>query len=126
MLVKVICSLSEKAAHVLEVNQRVRDRLGSIVRMNFCRNPIARIIHDADSQTFLEKLAECCSQKQALSFECRLITEFGSAQRYTLVCRSGPKRKNVPFVSYSISLSAKRAEEALRQSEERMRLRALK
>ncbi len=116
---EVICSLSEKGV-VLEVNQACLTAWG-YRQDELLQGPIARIIHDADHQMFLEKLSECSSQKQALSFECRLITGSGILRDVLWSAQWSETEERAFCVVLDIT-ERKRAEEALRQSEERMRL----
>ncbi len=115
---EVICSLNEKGT-LVEVNQACVAAWG-YRQDEILQGPIARIIHDVDSQLFLEKLAECCTQKQAQSFECRLITGSGVLRDVLWSAQWSDADERAFCVVLDIT-ERKRAEDALRQSEERMR-----
>jgi PAS domain S-box-containing protein len=116
---EVICSLSENGL-VLEVNPACVTAWG-YQPDEILQGPIARIIHDADNQMFLEKLARCSSEKQSLSFECRLITGSGVLKDVLWSAQWSETEERAFCVVLDIT-ERKRAEEALKQSEERMRL----
>jgi PAS domain S-box-containing protein len=115
---EVICSLSDRGL-VLEVNQACVSAWGYRPD-ELLKGPIARIIYDADSEMFLLKLAECSAQKQALSFECRLITASGVIKDVLWSAQWSETEERAFCVVLDIT-ERKRAEEALRESEERMR-----
>ncbi|MBX9949732.1 MAG: PAS domain-containing sensor histidine kinase [Candidatus Obscuribacterales bacterium] len=115
---EVICSLNAQGV-VLEVNQACVTAWGHR-QDELVRGPIARIIHDQDSEMFLEKLAECIAQNSALSFECRLITGSGVLKDVLWSMQWSDAEGRAFCVVLDIT-ERKRAEEALKLSEERMR-----
>jgi len=115
---EVICSLNAQGV-VLEVNQACVTAWGHR-QDELVRGPIARIIHDRDSEMFLEKLAECIARNSALSFECRLITGSGVLKDVLWSMQWSDAEGRAFCVVLDIT-ERKRAEEALKLSEERMR-----
>lgn len=115
---EVICSLNAQGV-VLEVNQACFTAWG-YRQDELVRGPIARIIHDRDSEMFLEKLSQCIEQNQAMSFECRLITGSGVLKDVLWSMQWSDAEGRAFCVVLDIT-ERKRAEEALKLSEERMR-----
>lgn len=115
---EVICSLNAQGV-VLEVNQACVAAWG-YRQDELVRGPIARIIHDQDSEMFLGKLSECIAQNQAVSFECRLITGSGVLRDVLWSVQWSDAEGRAFCVVLDIT-ERRRAEDALKHSEERMR-----
>lgn len=115
---EVICSLNNQG-RLVEVNQACITAWGYKPE-EILQGPIARIIHDPDQDLFHDKLNECSMQQQSLSFECRMITGSGILKDVLWSMQWSEADNKIFCVVLDIT-ERKRAEDALKQSEERMR-----